>query len=49
MAVSATQSLSIEDNLYQEERETVKWQNVYGFCVETLPMITGHTSHFAVY
>jgi len=44
-AIGVIQSLSVEDNLYQGEKRTVEWKSVHSCCVETLPMVTGHTSH----
>jgi len=49
IAISMTQSPSMGDNLYQGERRAIKWQSTYGCCVETLPMVIGHISHFAIY
>jgi len=49
MAVGMTQSLSAEDNLYQGEKEAVKWQSAHCCCVETLPIVIGYISYFVIY
>jgi len=39
----------VEDNPYQGEKRAVEWQSAHGCCVETLPMVTDHTSQFAIH
>jgi len=39
----------MEHNLYQGKREAVEWQSAYGCYIETLPIVTGYLSHFALY
>ena len=49
LTVVGAQSPFMKNNLYQRGRRAVKQQSVHSCCIETLQMVTSHTSHFTIH